>query len=87
MPDSVVTLRDLTELQGAIERLTALIETEGARCPYREDIGRARNNVARLVSVEERVRAAEIRLAGIAGVSGGGVAGVVIIIGKALGWI
>lgn len=82
-----VTMRDITELRDAMSRLSTLIETEGLRCPYREKIGQASNNVERLKTLEARLRETELKVAGIAGLSGGGVAGAVIVIGKALGWI
>lgn len=78
---------DVVELREAISRLTTLIETEGLRCPYRETISKASNNVRRIDTMEARLRETELRLAGIAGISGGGVAGVIIVIGKALGLI
>lgn len=78
---------DITELSNQIARLTALIETEGTRCPYRETISKAANNVKRIDGIETRLRETELKLAGIAGISGGGVAGLVIVIGKALGWL
>ena len=82
------SLRDeIQVLSGQVTRLTTLMETEGARCPYRETIAVAANNKKRLDGVEKRLRSTELRIAAISGVSGGGVAAAVMFIGKALGWV
>ena len=53
-------------------RVETLIETDAARCPYREEISKAANNKRRLASVEEKLTNVRIKVAGIAVLSGGG---------------
>ena len=85
-----LTLRDIVDLVAEVASLRKLIETEGARCPYRETISKAANNVQKIKDLEARVRAVELRIA--AGViAGGGTGGVVsalaMVLAKAMGWI
>lgn len=52
--DEVQGIReDIQELALQVKGLQTLIETESARCPYRETIARAQNNRERLVAVEQ----------------------------------
>ena len=70
-PDEAQAMRaDMRQLEGAVTRLSTLIETEGTRCPYREDIARSGNNrkqieknAADIERVETRVNALEISTA------------------------
>lgn len=92
--DAIDTLRsDLARIESSlsaqIAELRALVESEAARCPHREAIARACDNHARLQRLEDEVRAMRLESAR-AGATGGGmvavVCGVVIGIGRALGW-
>lgn len=63
------------------------------RCPFRDDIRRASNNLRRLDTCEARIEDLRLTLAraGLgSGLAGGGVVtvagGIIIAVGKALGW-
>ena len=92
--------RELQTMDRLTTRLETLATTEGDRCPYRETIARAANNVKRLDDMDRRVdamgehvtglRIEVVRVATIAGFSGGGglgiVGGIIYAVGKAAGW-
>jgi hypothetical protein len=77
------------EISADIGAVKTLIETESMRCPYREQIARASNNVDRLSVVEERVTGLRIDSAK-SGAAGGGVVAMITAmifgVGKAAGW-
>jgi hypothetical protein len=80
------------KLDQVLQRLAAietLIQTEAARCPYREDIARARNNIQRVIALEDIVNGVRLDLAR-AGAVGGGVVGIIVAVvlgvGKAARW-
>lgn len=83
---------DMQQITSQLSRLVALQESEGDRCPYREDIARGRNNVKRMEGVEQcldklndKLTNLQIRVATIsagAGIAGGVATGVVIEIFK-----
>ena len=63
------------ENQVSLAKLLALMETMPERCPYREDIARARNNHQRLRRVEEIVQNNRMKIALFFGAGGlGGLA-------------
>jgi len=53
--DSQQIMAKLDRLAEEVARMRALQETETARCPHREDIARAKNNVARIEKVESKL--------------------------------
>ena len=80
---------EFTQVMTAIAELRTLVSTEGMRCPYREDIGKAKNNATRITAVEEKVANIRIdfaRQAGVGGSAGGIVAGALFVLGKLAGW-
>ena len=60
-----------------IAKLTALVETEGARCPYREAIAKGANNNARITRLEQAV---------LGGGGLGTLGAIVFAVGKTAGW-
>ena len=52
----------IDKLLEKVARLETLTATEAARCPFREDVAKARNNVARIERVETRIEATAERL-------------------------
>ena len=52
----------LDKLLEKVAKLEALAATESDRCPFREEVARAANNVARLERVEGRVEATAEKL-------------------------
>ena len=77
MPDELKELRDemkkvsesVSKLEGAIGVIQTYIQTEAARCPYRERIDQAFTALGRVSSLENRLVALEVKVAGIAVVS------------------
>lgn len=55
MADNQQIIARLDRLAEEIARMRALQETEGTRCPYRETMARAANNVTRLDKFEVRL--------------------------------
>lgn len=53
--DNQQIMAKLDRLAEDVARMRALQETETARCPHREDIARAKNNVARIEKVESKL--------------------------------
>ena len=53
--DNQQIMAKLDRLAEEVARMRALQETETARCPHREDIARAKNNVARIEKVESKL--------------------------------
>ena len=62
--------KQMAETCGDVRVIRALMETEGQRCAYREKIDQAGGLVTRVVRLEDRLVALEIRVAGIAAASG-----------------
>jgi len=74
MPDT-----DSTEILQRLSRIEALLESEGARCPYREALARAANSIEerkklalRVESLEEHVVDVRITLAKLLATGGAG---------------
>ena len=78
MPDELKELRDemkqvsaaVNELKGAIGVIQTYIQTEAARCPYREAIAHATALEKRVAEVEVRLLAVQLKVAGIAAGAG-----------------
>lgn len=78
MPEEIRELRDemkqvsavVNELKGAIGVIQTYIQTEAARCPYRETISHAAKLEERVKSVEDRLLAVQIKVAAIGGLAG-----------------
>ena len=87
MPE--LTATEWAELQKRLARIETMLETEAARCPYRETISRATNNVQRLDELENTVldlRLAMAKAGLLGGATGSAVAAGVYLLAKALGW-
>ena len=77
MPDELKELKDemkrvaesVSKLEGAIGVIQTYIQTEAARCPYREKIDQAVTALGRVTALENRLVALEVKVAGIAVVS------------------
>jgi prefoldin subunit 5 len=77
MPDEVAEIRQslaalgktMGEVQVQISEIKTLVETEPARCIYREKIDSAWQAVARIFKLEERLVQLEVKVAGIAVIS------------------
>lgn len=75
------------EILQRLTRIEAMIATEGARCPYREDIARAMNSIqerkalaVRVDKIEDRLTDARISIARMLATGGaGGVIGTVLV--------
>ena len=61
----------IDDLQDRMARTETMIETEALRCPHRETISKAANNIRRLEEVEDKVQRVQIELASRAWLSGG----------------
>lgn len=57
-------------LNTRIARIETLLETEAARCPFRESISAAAATITRVTKLEDRLVRLEIRVAAIGGVAG-----------------
>lgn len=57
-------------MSSRIARIEALLETEAARCPFRESIATAAAIEPRVIKLEDRLVQLEIRVAAIGGVAG-----------------
>lgn len=51
-----VNTADIADIREEVAVLKARMSEHGALCPYREDIARARNNLARIAILEQDVR-------------------------------
>ncbi len=72
-----------SELKEDIAELRVYRETEAARCPYREDIAKGKNNIRRIEALENGGRA------NVLGAAGGGItilSGIVFGLGRLAGW-
>lgn len=77
MPDEVTEIKGalatlttkMGEVQVQISEIKTLVETEPARCIYREKIDSAWQAVARVFKLEERLVQLEVKVAGIAVIS------------------
>lgn len=75
------------EILQRLTRIEAMIATEGARCPHREDIARAMNSIqerkalaVRVDKIEDRLTDARISIARMLATGGaGGVIGTVLV--------
>ncbi len=57
-------------LNTRIARIETLLETEAARCPFREAISQAGDTAKRVKNLESRVLELQVRVAAIGGVAG-----------------
>jgi len=57
-------------MSSRIARIETLLETEAARCPFRESIATAGAIVPRIAKLEDRLVQLEIRVAAIGGLAG-----------------
>ena len=57
-------------MSSRIARIETLLETEAARCPFRESISAAAATITRVTKLEDRLVRLEIRVAAIGGVAG-----------------
>jgi len=57
-------------MSSRIARIETLLETEAARCPFRESIATAAAIEPRVIKLEDRLVQLEIRVAAIGGVAG-----------------
>lgn len=83
----------LAALEEQVTEIRMLVRAQGATCPYRDDIVRARNHIQRLTDIEKRVHDLELAMArsgAIGGIAGGGIVGIITMglfgLGKLLGW-
>lgn len=53
-----------------VARIETLLETESARCPFREPISAAAATIPRMTKLEDRLVQLEIRVAAIGGTAG-----------------
>ncbi len=81
------------EINGQLEQIRQDLKERALTCPYRDEVRRASNNVARFQSLEDRLKVveiAQIKAGLLPGAAGGTVgtilAGAMILLGKALGW-
>jgi len=67
--------RKLDILTEQVAQLRTLVETEADRCPYREDIARASNNIKRVEEIENKVEQNSLNIAKLigSGLAGGGI--------------
>ena len=78
MPEEVTEIRQslaalnktMGEVQVDVGQIKMMVETEGARCVYRERIDAAHQLVGRVGKVEDRLVQLEVKVAGIAAVAG-----------------
>lgn len=84
---------ELAEIRERIARIEALLSQHGALCPNREIIAKAANNIEKLEELERTFQAfrLEITRGGMmGGFAGSGLiallSGVIMALGKALGW-
>ena len=57
-------------MSSRIARIETLLETEAARCPFREAISQAGDTAKRVKDLESRVLELQVRVAAIGGVAG-----------------
>lgn len=88
MPDdTILTVPLCHEILQRLARIEEAVKTEGARCPYREDISRAKNGIEerrelsrRVDAIEDRLVDTRINVARLLATGGvGGVAGTLLI--------
>ena len=78
MPEEVTEIRQslaalnktMGEVQVDVGQIKMMVETEGARCVYRERIDAAHQMVGRVGKLEDRLVQLEVKVAGIAAVAG-----------------
>lgn len=78
MPDDVMEIRQslatlnqrMSEVQVDVAQIKTMVETEGARCIYRERIDAAYQLVGRVGKLEDRLVQLEVKVAGIAALIG-----------------
>lgn len=77
MPEEVTEIRQslaalnktMGEVQVDVGQIKMMVETEGARCVYRERIDAAHQMVGRVGKLEDRLVQLEVKVAGIAVIS------------------
>jgi hypothetical protein len=62
--------REMADVRADVRVIRTLLDSEGQRCPFREKISEASGLVPRVGKLEDRLVALEIRVAGIAALSG-----------------
>jgi hypothetical protein len=60
----------LDTINTRVARIETLLETEAARCPFRESIASAAATIARVGKLEDRLIRLEVRVAAIGGTAG-----------------
>lgn len=78
MPEEVTEIRQslaalnktMGEVQVDVGQIKMMVETEGARCVYRERIDAAHQMVGRVGKLEDRLVQLEVKVAGIAALAG-----------------